>query len=745
MAPVDALKTLLQRRHPRIEAALRTSGVQFLLFPLSILWLEIVFKASTTGGFWPALHYIIPFSFIGGTFALIASSLTSNQKVNRAIRLVILTVLGVVYGIEYFVFCEFKMFYSLSTVTNAAGHAASGFSDQIAILVFNPSGLTHVVLFLFPALLYSLLLMKEDPARQMPFSRAITAAICALAAHFIVVTLIGCAGTYGLAYTSRYSFESCVTNFGFLTSLRKEIWHSMAGSQATSFSSPDETHAATTQATQSGAKDNPDKKSDKDADKTKGKSSTKKDAAKPNVLDIDFAALAKTTDGEWQALDNYVASQTPSLRNDMTGLFKGYNLIFISAEAFSAEAIREDTTPTLYRMATKGIQFTDYYQPASAGTTGGEYLNLFGLIPTDGGSSFTDTETHNNYLTMGNTLNRLGYEGWAFHNNDYTYYDRNITHVKLGYNNGFIGMGNGMEQWVSDQWPESDLEMVQGTWENLYGSLGDAKHPFNIYYMSVSGHGLYTTDINAMSEKWWDEVADLPYSDPVKAYLACNIDLDRAMEYLIKQLEKRGIAKRTVIVISADHFPYGLDDDSLADLPVLSELYGHEVSNLLDRDHNRLIIWSGSLEKRRKPLVVDTPTSSLDILPTLLNLFGAEWDSRLLPGRDVFSDRSPLVFDLNYDWKTDLGTYIADEDAFTPVEGKKIPDGYVESMNAVVSDKLNYCAAVLDTDYFRHVFGDPEDAQAVNKAAKKESGSTQENAPWGSDIIERFKEKHNYT
>ena len=287
--------------------------------------------------------------------------------------------------------------------------------------------------------------------------------------------------------------------------------------------------------------------------------------------------------------------------------------------------------------------------------------------------------------------------------------------------------------------------MVQGTWENLYGGLGDAKHPFNVYYMSVSGHSLYTYDSNAMSKKYWDEVEDLPYSEEVKAYLACNIDLDRAMEYLIKQLEERKIAKRTVIVIAADHFPYGLDGDSLGAMPVLSELYGHEVNSLLDRDHNRLIIWSGALEKRKEPLVVDTPTSSMDILPTLLNLFGAEWDSRLLPGRDVFSDRDALVFDINYDWKTELGTYLSDGDTFIPAEGATIPEGYVEQMHNIVADKIRYCSAVLESDYYRHVFGEPEDVNAANAAGKKAlEGETSSEDKLAGDIIRRFKAKHHF-
>jgi lipoteichoic acid synthase len=166
------------------------------------------------------------------------------------------------------------------------------------------------------------------------------------------------------------------------------------------------------------------------------------------------------------------------------------------------------------------------------------------------------------------------------------------------------------------------------------------------------------------------------------------------------------MADHTLIVIGADHFPYGLDDDgALGQLPYTSELYGYDVLNGFERDHNRLIIWTPSLEQA-EPLVVSTPTSTVDILPTLLNLFGCEWDSRLLPGRDVFSNKTPLVFTLGYDWKTDLGTYYAGSGEFVPNEGATIPEGYVDAVNADVENRINYCRGVLTTDYYQHVFGD---------------------------------------
>ena len=224
--------------------------------------------------------------------------------------------------------------------------------------------------------------------------------------------------------------------------------------------------------------------------------------------------------------------------------------------------------------------------------------------------------------------------------------------------------------------------------------------------MSVSGHGQYGRSINQMSAKNYDRTADLPYSEIIKCYIANNLELEDGLTALVRLLEEKGIADDTVIVIGADHFPYGLDNDAaLGHMPYLSELYGYNVTNYLERDHNRLILWSGCLEKE-EPVVIDDPVSSLDILPTLCNLFGVDYDSRLLPGRDVFSDTPALVFNGSYDWKTSYGTYIAKTNTFTPsVEESLIPEGYVDETKKNVRNRMSYCKGVLSCGYFDHVFG----------------------------------------
>ena len=90
----------------------------------------------------------------------------------------------------------------------------------------------------------------------------------------------------------------------------------------------------------------------------------------------------------------------------------------------------------------------------------------------------------------------------------------------------------------------------------------------------------------------------------------------------------------------------------------------------------------------------------------ILDLFGTEFDSRLMPGRDVFSDAPALVYRTNYDWKTEYGTYYAASGKFVPVSDDiEIPEGYVDAVKKTVKNRIAYCKGVLETDYYRHVFG----------------------------------------
>ena len=665
-------------------------------FVLVILYYELVFGLSVFGPEFAAAVPNVLFSslYIGIPVCLLL--LAFKKRARTAAEIIVRVVSAIPFLVEFFINMQFKTLYDIRTVVFGGGDALTGFSDTIRGLIFSASGIGHIVLFLLPTVIFAVrvILHKFNPVTPDRWLVGFLAVLMPLS-FFSNVILISGNPALSAAHGKEYTFPAASEKFGLCEAVALDIRSLLRADDDIEFEtvevpvvavpSSTPTPSPTPAPTVPGATPTP----------TPSPSPT----PYPHVLDIDFEAIAEQESGTIANLASYCASLEPSMSNEYTGLFAGKNLIMITAEAFTAEAIDPVITPNLYRLATRGINFTDSYVPATAGTIGGEFSHIFGLLPQDGGVSFYHMACRGNtYLTMSQRLNALGYYGMAFHNNDYQYYTRNVTHNLLGYSEGYMGWGNGLESYIDPVWPESDLQMMEATIPMYID-----QQPFNIYYMSVSGHSNYSRYANAQSRAHWDDTASLEgqCSDTVRAYIACQVDLDRAVGYLLEQLEAEGILDDTVIAICADHYPYGLDNS------YLSELYGYEVTNTVLRDHNRLILWCGCLEDE-DPIIVDTPTMSIDMLPTLLNLFGIEYDSRLLPGRDVFSDAMPLYFNAGYDWRTDLGTYISGRATFYPNDpDAEIPEGYVEAVRAIVANRINYCSGVLSSNFFRYLFGDP--------------------------------------
>ncbi len=655
-----------------------------------ILYYEIIFQIFTGSSLGePGTAGLVLFSLAYGGILALLLTVSRRQRVNSLLAGFAYGILALPYLVEYFVYRQFKIYYDLNTVMGGAADVAGSYRTDIFLMVFTWSGILTILLYLLPAVLHTVLhavvLRKKGfPAGLSRKERLMTAGAAAVT-YGLALGLVLSSPVCKSIYTREYNFQTAVNQFGLLTALRLDGTRILFGKDG----------------------------SFEGEERDQGESRKKRVPREPqgffdyNKMDLGLEERVKISTGTEKELYQYIAAQEASRKNAYTGLFAGKNLIMICAEAFSEEVLDPDLTPALYRLAAQGIQFTDYYQPAGAGTTGGEYQYLFGMLPSDGGMSFKNMEGYLEHFTLGSQLDRQGYYGQTFHNNDYQYYDRHKTHADLGYSEGFMGCGNGMEKKIENNLaPRSDAEMIE---ETLPLYLGEES--FNIYYMTVSGHGPYDTKINDMAKRHWDKVKHLPYSDTVKAYLACNLELEAAAAHLLRELEKRDLAEDTVICLTTDHFPYGLDADAaLGETPYLNELYGQEVADPFQRDHSRLILWSGSLENR-EPIVVDTPTSSLDILPTLSNLFGLEYDSRLMAGRDVFSGADPLVFNMTYDWKTERGTYLADSGQFTPADdGMENPmenqEDYVEAVKKRVRNKVRYCEGVLDWNLFPHLFPD---------------------------------------
>ena len=413
-----------------------------------------------------------------------------------------------------------------------------------------------------------------------------------------------------------------------------------------------------------------------------------------NVIEsIDFPKLAESTDDAMcKTTDEYLAQVVPTRKNSYTGLLQDYNLITICAESFCPWFISEELTPTLYKLSHTGIIFDNYYGTFQSVTTNGEYTMCMGLYPdmsrTKTDSSFNVAGTNYLPFCLGNALKDKGYQTWGYHDYIGDFYNRNITHANMGYT--FKAADSGLDMKID--WPSSDLEMVEASVDDYLSS----KEPFHAYYMTFSGHYQYNWD-NAMSDKNRDAVRDLPYSEPVKAYIARNLELENALTYLMERLEQAGVANKTCIVLTNDHYPYGLTEEEY------NELAGQTLDTTFEKYRNSFICYVPGLSEN---IVVDEYCSTADILPTLLNLFGVDYDSRLLAGADVLSNGIHMAILSDKSFLTKAFRYDAGTETVIPAdESITVSDEQLEAYRLYVDNKFQMSSNIVNSDYYAHVFG----------------------------------------
>lgn len=409
-----------------------------------------------------------------------------------------------------------------------------------------------------------------------------------------------------------------------------------------------------------------------------------------NTLDIDFANLVSSEKNKTILnMHKYFESDKGTLKNEYTGLFKDKNLIVITAESLNTVGIRADVTPTLYKLATEGFNFTNFYTPINLSTIGGEFQNLTGLF-----ANLNDLNKYfrkgTNYFPfgLGTTFKNIGYDVKAYHANDAYFQDRNVYLKNMGFNY-FKAKNTGLEKLMDcNKWPQSDEEMLNVTIPEYLNS-----DKFLTYYVSVSSHMPYSRNGNAIVNKNWSLVENLDYSEEAKGYLASVIELDKAVARLLKSLEENNKLDDTVIAIIPDHYPYSLS------LNAINELSDYKRDDTIEVNHNTLIIWNA----KTPGVTIDKTASQLDFLPTIYNLFDISYDSRLIMGKDVLSTEPGLVYFQNKSWISDSGTYLANRDKFILKDGVSVDDEYVDNINKIVANRMRLSKLIIENDYYAKV------------------------------------------
>ena len=632
-----------------------------IFYSFLIIYLELVYKSAVLNNVFSintltVIVFSIPFILIN---TLISSLF--KEKINRIISVVLSIFITLIFISQYIYFEFYDSIFSIYSIKEGTGQVFGEFFSAILKMVLDNIWVT--LLFLLPFLLFIIFGKKIFNFERNKKASLITGglSIVSIAICILFVQFYG-SGMYSLKrlYKETHAPMITINKVGLLSMEVLDLDRFIFGFEEKLY--------------------NINKPTD---NKEETKKPEETEEIKYNVLDIDFDKLINEEENSMvKSMHEYFKNVTPTKQNEYTGIFKGKNLIYITAEGFDKIAIDESLTPTLYKLANNGFVFENYYQPLfTVSTSDGEYMFLNSLIPKEGVWSFYRSSNIYMPFGIGNVFKREGYSTVnAYHNHTYTYYNRDKSHPNLGFDK-YIGCGNGLEELINCKtWPESDVEMINATVDDYINSDN-----FMTYYMTVSGHLNYTFTGNYISYKNKDLVKDLPYTDHVKAYLAANIELDRAIESLINKLKEKGKLDDTVIVISPDHYPYGLKTSEL------NEISDTDRSDKFEMFHTSLILYNSEIEENVK---VTKYVSSIDVLPTIYNLFGIKYDSRLLMGRDALSDAEGLVILSDRSFINEFGSYNSITGKYTKFK-EDVSNDYIEKLNHEVYQRFTMSSLLL--------------------------------------------------
>lgn len=627
-----------------------------IYFSFLIIYLELVYKVFVLNNVFSInsltiILFSIPFIMIN----TILCSLFSN-KVNRGISIILSLFLTFIFISQYVYYLFYDSIFSVYSVKEGTGQVFGEFFNAIVKMVSD--NVLSIIILLMPFILFLIFGKKIFSFNKGKKSLAIESISLLV---FIIVSIITVIfndkGMYSLknVYTKTHAPMITINKVGLLSMECLDLERYLFGFKEKLYNV-------------------------KPSESNKGDDI---EEVKYNVLDIDFDKLiSEEKDDMVKSMHEYFESVMPTKQNEYTGIFKGKNLIYITAEGFDKIAVNKELTPTLYKLVNNGFVFENYYQPLfSVSTSDGEYMVMNSLIPKEGVWSFYRSSNIYMPFGLGNVFKREGYSPVnAYHDHTYTYYSRDESHPNLGFDK-YVGCGNGLEKLMNCKvWPESDIEMIDATINDYIDS-----DKFMTYYMTVSGHLNYTFSGNSMSYKNRELVKDLSYSEHIKAYLAANIELDRALEKLLIYLEDNKKLDDTVIVISPDHYPYGLKTSEL------NEISDTDRSDKFEMFHTSLIIYNSEMKENVK---VSKYVSSIDVLPTVYNLFGIEYDSRLMMGRDALSDSEGLVMLSDRSFINENGSYNSITGEYKSFKSD-VSNEYVDNMNYEVYQKFTMSSLLL--------------------------------------------------
>lgn len=417
-----------------------------------------------------------------------------------------------------------------------------------------------------------------------------------------------------------------------------------------------------------------------------------KSEAEENSEDIEFLNLA------------FENKDTP--KNKYTGIFKNKNLIFVQLEGLDSWLLTEEDTPTLSKMKNNAYNFNNHFSYYNGGgsTFNSEFAVNTGFITplSYTQNAYTFNKNHFPY-SMAHIFKENGYSVNAFHMNKGEYYSRTTNYRNWGYDH-YYGLIDLFE--YDDDSYMLDRELVLNEEFNKLLFPEDTK--FVDYIIAYSSH-LPFTNTKGVCKMLYDldhaepEPTEEPSSSSDIETKETTViertpmteeecarrqakETDYMLELLLQNLEEKNLIDDTIIVVFTDHYLYTIEDKTILDK------YKETSNNLINK--TPFFIWSKDTKKTN----INKVTSQLNILPTVLNLYGISYNPNNYIGTDALDPNyEGIVFFSDYSWY-DGNVYVENAEV---TNNKSISYDSLEAKNYYVSNITKKNDLALKFNYFK--------------------------------------------
>ncbi len=387
-------------------------------------------------------------------------------------------------------------------------------------------------------------------------------------------------------------------------------------------------------------------------------------------------------------------NRAESSGNAMTGILEGKNVVLVLMESMDDWLIG-DHTPTIRRLMSEGITFTNFYTPPYGGvrTFNTEFcINTGSFLSSQGGYAF-DYVTNAYNQSLASLLREQGYSAKTFHYNDPSYYSRDVFSEAMGYED-YVYYGDYLTEYSGAEQREllyDDLilftnsrlreEFFRDEEKTLNFIITRSAHLGYKYHDVLSHWGL----------KKYPEYRGLTGHEETDCALLKARLVDDLFQRLLEALEDEGKLENTVIIGVTDHYTYGYKDEAS-----LLELSGVGEKLLLEK--TPCFLWSPGIT----PMEVDKILNTSDFLPTVLNMLGVESEYDYI-GSDAFDDAyEGYALFADGSWIAGGAAYDAGKDRmlYLTEDAPKVTVQFRQKMASLVEEYIRINNLILETDYY---------------------------------------------